>query len=80
MEAIEKKLGQLEKRLKKVEDFINHHLLKQKKITKEGLAVSSQYFQLNSTVQIERISLDYKSIINRTSSSDIVILKRSRGV
>ena len=65
---------------KKVEDFIEHPLLKQKKITKEGLAVSSQYFQLNSTVQIERISLDYKSIINRTSSSDIVILKRSRGV
>ena len=65
---------------KKVEDFIEHPLLKQKKITKEGLAVSSQYFQLNSTVKIERISLEYKTIINRLSSSDIVILKRSRGV
>ena len=65
---------------KKVDDFIEHPLLKQKKITKEGLAVSSQYFQLNSTVKIERISLEYKTIINRLSSSDIVILKRSRGV
>lgn len=65
---------------KKIEDFLEHPLLKQKEVKKEGLAVSSQYFQLNSTAQIERITVEYTSIINRISSNDIMILKRSRGV
>lgn len=61
-------------------DFIQHPLLKQKKIDKNGLSVSSNYFQLNSTALIERISVEYKTILNRISSSDVMILKRSRGV
>ena len=65
---------------KKVEDFLEHPLLKQKKITNEGLSVSSQYFQLNSTAQIERISAEYTSILKRNLDGDVTILKRSRGV
>lgn len=65
---------------KKVEDFLQHPLLKQKKIKSEGLSVSSQYFQLNSTAQIERISVEYTTILQRETDGKVMILKRSRGV
>lgn len=64
----------------KIEDFLQHPLLKQKKIKNEGLSVSSNYFQLNSTAQIERISVDYTSIIHRQSDGSTSIIKRHRGV
>ena len=63
-----------------VEVFLQHPLLKQKKVSKEGLSVSSNYFQLNSTVLIERIYVEYKTILNRVSTGNVVILSRSRGV
>ena len=65
---------------KKVEDFLKHPLLKSTKIKKEGLSVSSQYFQLNSTAQIERISVEYVSVLQRDSDGRMTILKRSRSV
>lgn len=65
---------------KKVEDFFEHPILKSTKVKKEGLGVSSQYFQLNSTAQIERISLEYTTILQRETDGTIMILKRSRGV
>ncbi len=65
---------------KKVEDFLQHPLLKQKKVKSEGLSVSSQYFQLNSTAQIERISVEYTTILQRETDGNVMILKRSRGV
>jgi general secretion pathway protein K len=65
---------------KKLENFLQHPLLKQKKVNNEGLSVSSNYFQLNSTVQIERISVEYTTILNRESSGSVRVLKRSRGV
>lgn len=65
---------------KKVDDFLQHPLVKQKKIKSEGLSVSSNYFQLNSTAQIERISVDYTTIINRENDGHVMILQRSRGV
>lgn len=61
-------------------DFIQHPLLKHKKIDKNGLSVSSNYFQLNSTALIGRISMEYNTVLNRVSSNDVMILKRSRGV
>ena len=64
----------------KIEDFIQHPLLKQKKIKNEGLSVSSNYFQLNSTAQIERISVEYVSIIHRESGGSTSVIKRHRGV
>lgn len=64
----------------KLSDFMQHPLLKQKKIAQDGLSVSSNYFQLNSTAQIERISMEYITILNRISTTDVRILKRSRGV
>ena len=64
----------------KIEDFIQHPLLKQKKIKNEGLSVSSNYFQLNSTAKIERISVEYVSIIHRASDGSTSVIKRHRGV
>lgn len=65
---------------KKLENFLKHPLLKQKTVNNEGLSVSSNYFQLNSTVQIERISIEYTTILNRESNGNVRVLKRSRGV
>ncbi|MCK5723004.1 MAG: type II secretion system minor pseudopilin GspK [Gammaproteobacteria bacterium] len=64
----------------KLESFLQHPLLKQKKVNNEGLSVSSNHFQLNSTVQIERISVEYTTILNRESNGSVRVLKRSRGV
>ena len=64
----------------KLEDFLQHPLLKQKKINTEGLSVSSNHFQLNSTSQIERISIEYSSILHRENDGAVMLLKRSRGV
>ena len=68
------------KRYEKIDDFLQHPLLKQKKVKNEGLSVSSNYFQLNSTAQIERISVEYTSIIHRDNNGDTMILRRNRGV
>jgi len=64
----------------KLEDFLQHPILKEKKVKKDGLSVSSNYFQLNSTAQIERISVDYSTVLQRESDGRVIILKRSRGV
>ena len=65
---------------KKLDDFLQHPLLKQKKIKNEGLNVSSNYFQLNSTAQIERISVEFTSILHRQNDGAVTLVKRSRGV
>ena len=65
---------------KKLDDFLQHPLLKQKKIESEGLNVSSNYFQLNSTAQIERISVEFTTILHRGSDGNVILVKRSRGV
>ena len=65
---------------KKLDDFLQHPLLKQKKIKNEGLNVSSNYFQLNSTAQIERISVEFTSVLHRQNNGDVTLVKRSRGV
>lgn len=64
----------------KLADFLQHPLLKQKKVKNEGLSVSSNFFQLNSTAQIERISVEYITILQREGDGNVIILKRSRGV
>ena len=68
------------KSYEKLNDFLHAPLVKQKKIKEEGLSVSSSYFQLNSTAQIERISVEYISLIHRESDGVVSVLKRSRGV
>ena len=65
---------------KKLEDFLQHPLLKQKNVNNKGLSVNSNYFQLNSRVQIERISVEYTAILNRDSNGSVRVLKRNRGV
>ncbi len=65
---------------KKLDDFLQHPLLKQKKIKNEGLNVSSNYFQLNSTAQVERISVEFTSVLHRQNDGSVTLVKRSRGV
>lgn len=65
---------------KKLEDFLNHPILKLKKVKKEGLSVSSNFFQLSSTAQIERISVEYITVLQRDGDGNVNILNRSRGV
>ncbi|MCW8900670.1 MAG: type II secretion system minor pseudopilin GspK [Gammaproteobacteria bacterium] len=64
----------------KVDDFIQHPLLKQKKVEKDGLSVSTQYFQLSSTTQIERVNVEYLSVLYRDNEGRVNILSRNRGV
>ena len=65
---------------KDVAGFLEHPLLKQKKVKKDGLSVSTQYFQLNSTAQIERINVEYTTILHRDTDGRVMVLKRNRGV
>ena len=65
---------------KKIDDFLQQPLIKNKKIKNEGLSVSSNYFQLNSTAQIERISVEFITILHREADGNVTLLKRSRGV
>lgn len=63
-----------------LDEFLQHPLLKQKEIKTEGLSVSSNYFQLNSNAQVERISVEYSSILHRKDDGTVVLVKRSQGV
>lgn len=65
---------------KDVDSFLQHPLIKEKKIKKDGLSVNSNYFQLNSTAQIERINVEYTTILHRENDGNVMILKRNRGV
>jgi len=68
------------KAFEKIDDFLQYPLIKNKKIKKEGLSVSSDYFQLNSMAQVGQISVEYLSILSRENIGKVVVLKRSRGV
>jgi len=65
---------------KTLDDFLQHPLLKNTKIKQEGLSVSSDYYQLNSMAQIDRIMVEYVTVLNRKNGGDVMILKRSRGI
>jgi len=65
---------------KTLDDFLQHPLLKNTKIKKEGLSVSSDYFQLNSMALIDRILVEYVTILSRKNTDDVIVLKRSRGI
>lgn len=64
----------------KLDDFLQHPILRQKNINNEGLSVSTNYFQLNSTAQIERISVEYTTILQRESDGNMIVMKRNRSV
>ena len=64
----------------KVDDFIQHPLLKQKKVKKDGLSVSTQYFQLSSTTQLERVNVEFLTILHRDNDGRVKIVTRHRGV
>lgn len=63
-----------------VDGFLQHPLLKLKKIKAEGLSVSSNNFQLNSYAQVERILVEYSSVLHRKDDGTVVLVKRSQGV
>ena len=66
--------------MSKIYSTRTHPLLKQKKVKSEGLSVTSNYFQLNSIVQVERISVDFTTILHREDDGHVMFLKRNRGV
>lgn len=61
-----------------LDEFLQQALIKNTKIKKDGLSVNSEYFQLNSSAQIDRIKMAYVTILQRESKDSILILKRSR--
>jgi len=65
---------------KNINDFLQQPLVNKAKITKNGLSIDSDYFQLSSTAIIDKINVDYTTIFYRDSKNNVVILKRSRGV
>lgn len=65
---------------KNIDDFLQQPILKQTKIKKEGLGVSSHYFQLNSTAQIDKINVDFTTVLQRENDEIVMVLKRNRGV
>lgn len=65
---------------KNIDDFLQQPIFKQTKIKKEGLSVSSHYFQLNSTVQIDNVHVDFTTVLHRENDEVVMILKRNRGV
>jgi general secretion pathway protein K len=64
----------------KLDDFFQHPVLKQKKINKDGLSVSSEYFQLSSATQLERITVEFVSVLHRDSVGQVKLERRSRSV
>lgn len=65
---------------KKIGDFLQQPLVNKAKITKDGLSVDSDYFQLNSIAIIDRINVDYTTTFHRKNVDNVIVLKRSRGV
>lgn len=82
--TIEEAQGLIEDRDKdafaKLDDFLQHSLIKQKKINKDGLSVNSEYFQLSSATQLERITVEFVSVLQRDSVGEVKLLRRSRSV
>lgn len=82
--TVEEARGLIEDRDKdafaKIDDFLQHSLIKQKKINKDGLSVSSEYFQLSSTTQLERVTIEFVSVLQRDPVGEVMLLRRSRSV
>lgn len=65
---------------KKISDFLESPLLKQKKINAEGLSVSSKFFLLTSNVEIMDMNVNYTTIIYRESVKNLLMTSHSRSV
>jgi general secretion pathway protein K len=61
-----------------IDSFLQHPALAGRKVTAEGLSVSSQYFSAESWVQIDYLKLAYRSILFRESADTIRIVRRAR--
>lgn len=65
---------------KKVEDFLKHPVFKDKKTDVNGLSVSSNFFRLSSQVQIDKINVNFYSVLYRTADGDVIVVGRNRSV
>ncbi len=63
----------------KLDDFLQHPLIKNTKTDGKGLAVNSHYFQLESSVQIDRVVLDFVSVIKRDDDGNVQVIRHHRG-
>ncbi len=63
----------------KIEDFLQHASVKGKKVTTNGLTVSSKYFLLTAEAEIGRVEATLESIIHRVDQNTLRVIARSQG-
>ncbi|MBI3562649.1 MAG: type II secretion system minor pseudopilin GspK [Gammaproteobacteria bacterium] len=64
---------------KSVEEFLQHPLIKGKKLNTMGLTVSSKYFMLTATAEVGRIHATLQSIMYRIDAKSLRVIARSEG-
>ena len=67
-----------------LDEFFNHAVFQGKSqgkpINRDGVSVSSEFFRLNSAVQIDRIQVQFVTHLQRNTNGSVKVIKRSRGV
>jgi general secretion pathway protein K len=61
-----------------VQSFIEHQALAGRTIVAEGIAVSSNYFRVDSNVLIDSLNMGYTSIIFRKNKDNIRVVQRAK--
>lgn len=69
-----------EKAYNTIDGFLQLPLFNQTDIKKDGLSVGSHYFLLSTNAQIDRINVDFNTVLYRENDKLVMILKRNRGV
>lgn len=64
---------------KKIEDFLQHPMIKGRKVVTTGIAVSSRYFLLKAQAKIGRTQSELQSILYRPDAKTIRAIVRSEG-
>lgn len=63
---------------KSVNEFLQQDALAGKAIEADGLTVSSDYFMLHTTIQIDRLTRRYRTLLKRADVDHVAVIKRSR--
>lgn len=64
---------------KKIEDFLQHPMIKGRKVSTNGISVSSRYFLLKAQAKIGRAQAELQSILYRADQKTIRAVMRSQG-
>ncbi len=63
-----------------VTKFLQHDALAGTGLEADGLTVSNDYFMLHTIVQIDRLKRRYQTLLRRSGTSQISVIKRSRAL